>query len=97
MAKALRERAPADPVPNGPLAPQTRERPQARTRPMPTVLRIGPFRFFFYSGDGGEPPHIHVERDGTIARFWQMPVRLASGGGFKDGGVARDRATRRRP
>ncbi len=30
---------------------------------MPTVLRSGPFRFFFYAGDGGEHPHIHVERD----------------------------------
>lgn len=50
---------------------------------MPTVLRIGPYRFFFYSGDGGEPPHIHVERDDTIAKFWLTPVRLASGGVFK--------------
>jgi hypothetical protein len=28
---------------------------------MPTVLRIGPYRFFFYSNEGHEPPHIHVE------------------------------------
>ena len=27
---------------------------------MPTVLRIGPFRFHFYSDEGNEPPHIHV-------------------------------------
>jgi Domain of unknown function (DUF4160) len=49
---------------------------------MPTVLRIGPYRFFFYSGDGGEPPHIHVERDDRIAKFWLNPVRLAKSGGF---------------
>ena len=49
---------------------------------MPTVLRIGPFRFFFYSGDGSEPVHIHVERDDEIAQFWLTPVRLASSGGF---------------
>jgi hypothetical protein len=30
---------------------------------MPTVLRVGPYRFFFFSGDRDEPPHIHVERD----------------------------------
>jgi hypothetical protein len=43
---------------------------------MPTVLRVGPFRFFFYAGDGAEPPHVHVERDDGEAKFWLDPVRL---------------------
>ena len=43
---------------------------------MPTVLRVGSFRFFFYAGDGGEPPHIHVERDDCEAKFWLDPMRL---------------------
>src|SRR5438270_11724045 len=30
---------------------------------LPSVLRSGPYRFFFYSADQDEPPHIHVERD----------------------------------
>lgn len=54
---------------------------------MPTVLRIGPYRFFFYSGDGHEPPHIHVERDGQIAKFWLQPVRLSRSGGFNRAGL----------
>jgi hypothetical protein len=49
---------------------------------MPTVLRVGPFRFFFYAGDGGEPPHVHVERDECEAKFWLDPVRLAHSRGF---------------
>jgi Domain of unknown function (DUF4160) len=49
---------------------------------MPTVLRIGPYRFFFYSGDGAELPHIHVEREEQIAMFWLGPVRPAKSGGF---------------
>lgn len=49
---------------------------------MPTVLRVGPYRLFFYSGDGREPPHIHVERDDNVAKFWLDPVRLAHSGGF---------------
>jgi hypothetical protein len=49
---------------------------------MPTVLRHGPYRFFFYAGDGGEPPHIHVERDKNTAKFWLDPVRLQNSGGF---------------
>jgi len=48
----------------------------------PTVLRLDPYRFFFYSGDFFEPPHIHVERDINIAKFWLKPVRLQSSGGF---------------
>ncbi|MBW6456390.1 MAG: DUF4160 domain-containing protein [Trueperaceae bacterium] len=28
----------------------------------PTVLRDGPYRFFFFSNERGEPPHIHVQR-----------------------------------
>jgi hypothetical protein len=49
---------------------------------MPTVFRSGPYRFFFYSGDRDEPPHIHVERDDDTAKFWLDPVRLHNSGGF---------------
>jgi hypothetical protein len=49
---------------------------------MPTVLRLGPYRFFFFAGDGEEPPHVHVERDDKVAEFWLDPVRLQRAGGF---------------
>ena len=49
---------------------------------MPTVLRRGPYRFFFYAGDGGEPPHVHVERDDATAKLWLVPVRLERSRGF---------------
>ncbi len=49
---------------------------------MPTVLRVGPYRFFFYAGDRNEPSHVHVERDEKIAKFWLEPVRLQRSGGF---------------
>ena len=50
---------------------------------MPTVLRAGPFRFFFYAGDRAEPPHIHVDRDDSEAKFWLDPVRLEQSSGFR--------------
>lgn len=50
---------------------------------MPTSLRIGPYRFFFYSGDSVEPPHVHVQRDRYVAKFWLTPVRLQQSGGFR--------------
>ena len=50
---------------------------------MPTVLRSGPYRVFFYSGDRDEPRHVHVEREASLAKFWLDPVRLAESGGFR--------------
>ena len=49
---------------------------------MPTVLKVGPYRFFFYAGDRHEPSHVHIERDAKIAKFWLDPVRLQRSGGF---------------
>lgn len=44
---------------------------------MPTVLRIGPYRFHFYSDEYLEPAHIHIETPDGECKFWLDPVRLA--------------------
>ena len=49
---------------------------------MPTVLREGPCRFYFYSHEPNEPPHVHVDRDDLSAKFWLDPVSLARNFGF---------------
>jgi len=49
---------------------------------LPTVLHAGPYRFFFYSADREEPPHVHVEREDASAKFWLEPVRLERSRGF---------------
>lgn len=49
---------------------------------MPTVLRIGPYRFYFYSHEPNEPPHVHVDRDDSTAKFWLEPISLANNIGF---------------
>jgi hypothetical protein len=49
---------------------------------MPTAAEIGRFRFFFYSNEGTEPPHIHVQHERKIAKFWLETVALASSGRF---------------
>lgn len=43
----------------------------------PTVKIVGPYRFFFYANELGEPPHIHVRRDRSVAKFWLEPAALA--------------------
>lgn len=49
---------------------------------MPTVLRVGRFRFFFFSNEGSEPPHVHIESDDQYAKIWLDPLRLAASRGY---------------
>jgi hypothetical protein len=49
---------------------------------MPTVLKIGSYRFHFYSDELKEPPHIHVESPEGECKFWLDPVRLARNKGI---------------
>jgi hypothetical protein len=49
---------------------------------MPTVLRIKGHRFFFFSNEGNEPPHIHIETADKYAKFWINPIVLATSIGY---------------
>ena len=42
---------------------------------MPTVLRVRGFQFYFFSQEGSEPAHIHVERGDGTAKYWLNPIR----------------------
>jgi hypothetical protein len=50
---------------------------------MPTVLRRDGYRFYFYSHEPNEPPHVHVDKGGSSAKFWLQPVGLARNLGFR--------------
>jgi hypothetical protein len=50
---------------------------------MPTLLRIGSYRFYFVSHDAPEPPHVHVQPERLVAKFWLDPVVLQKAGGFQ--------------
>jgi hypothetical protein len=50
---------------------------------MPTVLRTAGYRFYFYSLENDEPPHVHVDRGDKLAKYWLQPVELASSKRFK--------------
>ena len=43
---------------------------------VPTLLRIEGFRFFFFSNEGTEPPHVHFEFGDGYGKFWLEPVEL---------------------
>jgi Domain of unknown function (DUF4160) len=40
---------------------------------MPTVLNKNGLRFFFYSDEGNEPAHIHVEKGDAVGKIWLEP------------------------
>ena len=50
---------------------------------MPTVLRVGPFRFYFYSHEPNEPPHVHVDRGEATIKVWLNAVKVAKSRGFR--------------
>ena len=52
---------------------------------MPTLLREGPYRFFFYAFEGSplEPAHVHVESGDETAKYWLRPeVTMARNNGY---------------
>lgn len=44
---------------------------------MPTILRQDGFRFFFYSREGNEPPHIHVVGHDGEMKVWLNTLTVA--------------------
>jgi hypothetical protein len=49
---------------------------------VPTLLQVEGFRFSFYSGDGVEPPHVHVAKGDASSKIWLNPVRIDYAYGF---------------
>jgi hypothetical protein len=60
---------------------------------MPTLLRWRGYRFYFYSHETTEPPHVHVDAAGGSCKFWLRPLALARNHGFsgRDLRLIRDR------
>ena len=49
---------------------------------MPTIFKIGKYRFFFFSNEGSESVHILIESDENCAKFWLEPINLAKSIGY---------------
>ncbi|MBV9786384.1 MAG: DUF4160 domain-containing protein [Acidisphaera sp.] len=52
------------------LKPRSKQEPPAGGATVPTVLRAQGFRFYFWSHEPNEPPHVHVDRSGVSAKVW---------------------------
>lgn len=49
---------------------------------MPTVLKTYGLRFFFFSNESPETPHIHVEKNNAYAKYNLDPVEHVSSFAF---------------
>ena len=49
---------------------------------MPTLLVVEGFRFYFFSNERQEPPHVHVRKGDGFAKLWLLPVEMASSSGL---------------
>lgn len=54
-----------------------------RRSDMPTVLRIGGFRFYFFSHEPNEPPHVHIDRGEATMKVWLDTMEIAKSRGFR--------------
>ncbi|MAF61603.1 MULTISPECIES: DUF4160 domain-containing protein [Pseudomonadota] len=50
---------------------------------MPTLLRLDGFRFYFFSHEPNEPPHVHVDKGAATIKLWLAPVSVARSRGFR--------------
>ncbi len=48
-----------------------------------TLLRIGAFRFYFYSHEPNEPPHVHIDRGEASIKIWLESLDVAKNRGFR--------------
>ncbi len=55
---------------------------------VPTILKIRGYRFFFFSREGNEPTHIHIEQGDRYAKFWLTPVQLVKSEGFRSAEIS---------
>jgi hypothetical protein len=58
---------------------------------VPTLLRVEGFRFFFFSNERGEPPHVHVVKGSGTAKVWLGTVAIAHTDGLRVSEVRRVR------
>ncbi|MGZ3808528.1 MAG: DUF4160 domain-containing protein [Bacteriovorax sp.] len=49
---------------------------------MTTIFRFDGYRFFFYSNEGNEPPHVHVSGNGGELKVWLSSLFIDYSYGF---------------
>jgi hypothetical protein len=56
---------------------------------MPTLLIWQGHKFRFYALDRGEPPHVHIVKDGKSLKVWLQSMEVARNNGYDERDVKR--------
>ncbi len=51
---------------------------------MPTLLIWHGYKFRFYALNLGEPPHVHIAKDGRSLKVWLRSLEVAKNSGYND-------------
>jgi hypothetical protein len=49
---------------------------------MPTLLVLNGYQFYFFSNEGEEPPHIHVDKADATMKVWLDTLEIAYNYGY---------------
>ncbi len=55
---------------------------------MPTILRRNGYRFYFFSHEPNEPPHIHADKGNATIKVWLDSLTVAKSRGFRPHEIA---------
>lgn len=50
---------------------------------MPTVHRQQGYRFYFFSHEPNEPPHVHIDKGDATIKVWLDSLDVAKSRGFR--------------
>lgn len=50
---------------------------------MPTIFRSAGYRFYFYSHEPREPPHVRIDGAGATMKVWLEEPEVAKSRGFR--------------
>lgn len=50
---------------------------------MPTIYRENGFRFYFFSHEPNEPPHVHIDKGEATIKIWLGSLEVAKSRGFR--------------
>lgn len=50
---------------------------------MPTIHRQDGFRFYFFSHEPNEPPHVHIDKGEATIKVWLDSLTVAKSRGFR--------------
>ncbi len=56
---------------------------------MPTLLIWHGYKFRFYALDIGEPPHVHIVKDGRSLKVWLKNLEVARNNGYNEQEIGR--------